>query len=642
MREPLTPRRSLDSLKKEAKRWLEALRQRSAEARSRFEQALPDAPETPTLRDVQLALARELGFPGWAALKARLTTAPPPNPALAGYEEMAEALLEAYRTGTPQAMERHWRLTWHRRAWEGMRTYVRLDLGRQAGTAAFEADISLDDARFLVAREHGYPDWAAVVAATASAGATQALTLRKPVRLAAGPDDGPDAAAWSSRDWPSVVARLREGTATGLDAEGQMTDELLGELAAVEQLTTLRLGGSRGLTDEGARHLARLTRLRHLDLSGTGITDRGLEALRSLPDLETLSLAWTAVTDAGITALAHLTRLQRVDLQGTRTGRGALLALSGNPGLRDLRTGIGLTDADPPLLHEFPAFRSGGDEPEELRLLDYDSGPNFLLLRGALTDGGMAHLRGLDGLFGLNLDAAELGLSPRALIPLVDLPRLGRLAVDAMDASMPIIARMPRLRFLSCQDTVAGDAGFAALSRSRSLEYIWGRRCHNLQTAGFTALADIPTLRGIAVSCLNVADAGIARLPEFPALRELMPMDVPDAGYRHIARCPRMDRLTLMYCREASDAAAGHIATLPALRHFFASYNRMTDRSCELLSGMASLESVTFDSCAGLTDAGIQQLTRLPRLRELRVSGPKLTPAAVQGFPSDVRVHFSF
>jgi hypothetical protein len=55
-------RRSLDSLKKEAKRWLDALRADVADARTRLERALPDVPVSLTLRDVQRALAREHGF----------------------------------------------------------------------------------------------------------------------------------------------------------------------------------------------------------------------------------------------------------------------------------------------------------------------------------------------------------------------------------------------------------------------------------------------------------------------------------------------------------------------------------------------------------------------------------------------------
>ena len=65
----LTPRSSLESLRREAKRWLKALRANDPAARARLERALPNAAAAPTLRDVQLALAREYGFAGWAALK---------------------------------------------------------------------------------------------------------------------------------------------------------------------------------------------------------------------------------------------------------------------------------------------------------------------------------------------------------------------------------------------------------------------------------------------------------------------------------------------------------------------------------------------------------------------------------------------
>ena len=57
----ITPATSLDTLRKEAKRWLKALRAGDADARVRFERAHPAAPASPVLRDVQHALAREYG-----------------------------------------------------------------------------------------------------------------------------------------------------------------------------------------------------------------------------------------------------------------------------------------------------------------------------------------------------------------------------------------------------------------------------------------------------------------------------------------------------------------------------------------------------------------------------------------------------
>lgn len=60
---------NLESLKKEAKRWLKALRDNDAAARERLRRASPDAGDAPTLRGVQHALALEHGVAGWAALK---------------------------------------------------------------------------------------------------------------------------------------------------------------------------------------------------------------------------------------------------------------------------------------------------------------------------------------------------------------------------------------------------------------------------------------------------------------------------------------------------------------------------------------------------------------------------------------------
>ena len=62
MSRELTPRSSLEGLRKEAKRWLRALRENDAEARARLRRAYPDAPDTPGIRDVQHALAREHGL----------------------------------------------------------------------------------------------------------------------------------------------------------------------------------------------------------------------------------------------------------------------------------------------------------------------------------------------------------------------------------------------------------------------------------------------------------------------------------------------------------------------------------------------------------------------------------------------------
>jgi hypothetical protein len=568
-------RRTFDTLKKDAKRWLAALTAGDAEALTRFRLALPNPPASPTLRDVQLALAREQGFDGWTALKRALEPDPSASAAtMAQYDAMAEALLEAYRTGTPEAMERHYRFTWHRRAWQGMRTYVQLDLGKRPAEPGGDVPITIDDARYLVAHERGFEGWDALRASVAHlpGGAPHITTL--------------------------------------VDAKSQRLRELLDRADTTE----LDLSGVRELADAQLAAIGRLTHLERLDLSGTSITDAGVAHLRGCDALRTVNLA------------------------GTYTGDGALRALAGKPHLHSFQSGSGVTDDGIALLHDWPVFKTwqGGDE--RLDLLAWDAAPNFLMLRGPFTDRGLAHLRGLDGLFALNVDDARLAITAGCLATLRELPRLARLSAEATDAWMPGLAALPHLRFLGIQDTQASDEAWVQLARSRTIEKIWGRRCHGLRDDGFRALSRMPRLRGLSVSCLNVSDDAIAALPDFPALRELMPMDIPDAGYRHVGRCGQLDSLILMYCRDTTDAATEHITGLTTLTYYFNSYTTITDRTPEILSTMDSLERITFDACHGLTDAGIAKLARLPRLRELSVAGRGVTAAMRRPFASRVVV----
>jgi hypothetical protein len=371
------------------------------------------------------------------------------------------------------------------------------------------------------------------------------------------------------------------------------------------------------------------------------VTDEGLAMLRGMPALQSLSLVMTRVTDAGMPQLAGLRALQQLNLMWTHTGDAAIAALAGQTALTHFWSGNNVSDAGLAMLHALPVFAVWRGEDGDLSLMHHSAEKNHLCLRGRFTDDGMRNLVGLDGLFSLNLDDSALALSARAMEPLTALPHLGRLAVDAKDDWMPIIARMPALRHLGVQDTLAGDDGFEALSKSASIEQIWGRRCHNLRSRGFKALGTMPRLRGLSVSCLNVDDDAIATLPDFPSLRELMPMDVPDAGYRHIGRCTELESLQLMYCRDTTDAATEQITGLQNLRRYFNSYTTITDRTPVLLSTIDSLEEITFDACHGLTDAGIAALSRLPRLHTLRVAGHGLTPMVATPFADRVTVHYS-
>jgi hypothetical protein len=203
------------------------------------------------------------------------------------------------------------------------------------------------------------------------------------------------------------------------------------------------------------------------------------------------------------------------------------------------------------------------------------------------------------------------------------------------------IAALPNIRMLMGQGAVATDRGFELLSRSQTIEYIWGRECPNFNSSGFVALSRMPSLKGLAISCKFVEEAALASLPDFPSLTEFMPMDVGDEGFRHIGRSKQLESLILMYCRDTTDVATSHITEMPNLKKYHAGYTLITDASLELLSRIKSLEEISFEGCKFITDAGIPFLTTLPRLREVSIGGcPKVTRSGMKGFASSVRANY--
>jgi hypothetical protein len=376
------------------------------------------------------------------------------------------------------------------------------------------------------------------------------------------------------------------------------------------------------------------------------VSDRGLEVLRQLPHLRRFQVCWRReVTDAGAANLAGCDELESVDLMGTLTGDGAIRALAGKTRLRRFKSGREVTDAGIALLHQMPVFKTWHGGEFKYSLMDSEAGPNHLTLDGPFTDAGVAMLAGLDGLFALSFFWHTSSLTPDGLAPLVTLPHLGMLGCEGRlcdDTAMRHISRLPRLRMLQAQGTVATDEGFRALSASPTLEFLWGRDCPNLTGPGFVALSTMPSLTGVGVSCKRVDDESLASLARFPVLRELMPMDVPDDGFRHVGQCRQLQHLWCMYCRDTTDAATRHIAGLAALESYYAGKTQITDESLTILSELTELQRLSFYETVGITNAGVARLARLPRLQALSLEGlPHVTADVVSAFAPHVEVVYA-
>jgi len=134
MRRTLGPDTNLESLKKEAKAWLKALRASDERARARLTAILPDAPVEPGLRDIQLAIARDHGMAGW--------------------RDLVDAIADARRSPA-ELVDEALRFTWQNEHSAAARIRNRFpDLSRHSIHAAVACG-DLDEVRRRLARDSG-------------------------------------------------------------------------------------------------------------------------------------------------------------------------------------------------------------------------------------------------------------------------------------------------------------------------------------------------------------------------------------------------------------------------------------------------------------------------------------------------------
>jgi hypothetical protein len=629
----ITPQTTLDNLKKEAKRWLKALRSRNAEARERLLRAYPTAPADPVLRDVQHAIAREYDFVNWRSLKETLETR---GSAAVKYQSLAQDLVTAYATGDASAMQRINQHYGRNASVDDLRAIVwRLVYKvRQAGGSS-EA-FGLAEAQELIARSSGFPNWTALIEAQLK----RAPAPRPAYVVTAGESAIEPRRIPTNKDWDAIIAVMKERRIPRLNSS-MMTDDALKRISELDFVTGLSIGGSREMSDDGMQQLARMPQLEYLNLSqypGGTLTDRGLQVLRHLSNLRTFEMTWQkGITDEGAANLRFCEKLESVDLMGSPTGDGVIEALRGKPRLHHFSTGRLVTDAGLALLQDYPMFRTNqfADSREDE--------PTRLLVDGPFTDRGLAKLAFLEGVFALDLFWHVTGITAAGFQYLVEMPNLASLGCDgklSSDGAMRYIAAMPCLRRLRAQESIATNDGFIALSESKTLENIWGRECPNFGSRGFAAFSRMPALRSLGIGCRKVDDAALSLLPDFPALRDLTPIGFLDDGFRHIGRCEKLERLSCMYCRETGDAATEHIAGLH-LKSYYAGLTQITDRSLEILGRMTSLEAVELYETKSITDAGLRHLANLPRLNRVDLSGlPHVTLAGTRVFPAQVNVNY--
>ena len=271
-------------------------------------------------------------------------------------------------------------------------------------------------------------------------------------------------------DWDSVIHEMNEQKIPGLRLR-PATDDDLSHLAGLTGLQYLNLTGTR-ITDAALEYLKGLSGLRELLLLNTNITDEGLTYLKDLTRLQVLYLFNDRITDAGLEQLTGLSELQELSLSGTKITGSGMAHLEGLTHLQSLSLRHNSQFADMTHLRGL----------SELHTLDLTGTP--------ITDAGLSHLKGLTGLRMLSLANTQI-----------------------TDAGLSHLNDLTGLQILSLANTQITDAALTHLRGLSELHTLFLDEAR-ITDAGLKHLKTLSGLRTLALPSTQITDEGLEILKD--------------------------------------------------------------------------------------------------------------------------------
>ena len=228
---------------------------------------------------------------------------------------------------------------------------------------------------------------------------------------------------WTSDDDLAKIGRLKQLRKLNLSYT-KISDLGLENLRPLRNVVSLNCYYCEYVSDGGIAFLKQWDKLEYLNLRGTEVTSKVFEHLAKMRKLKTLDVGFSRVNDDGFDALASLEQLSELHIGGDKMSGLALPLLRLLPSLTYLdvngsqrtdsgRWGLMLSDLNAESLSALT----------QLRVLN---------IGGALvTDVGMKFVESLVELEELNL--SRMDITAQALAPLAKLPKLRRLNVWQSD-----------------------------------------------------------------------------------------------------------------------------------------------------------------------------------------------------------------
>ncbi len=314
------------------------------------------------------------------------------------------------------------------------------------------------------------------------------------------------------------------------------------------------------------------------------LTDPSLEQLKGTKNLASLDLTTTRVTDTGLEPLAGM------KLKSLKVPQKA-------------RTDIGLK-------HYLAAIEVG----MEIDLWNWN-----------ISDAGVKNLAELKNLTHLNV-----GFSPvtgTGLRELKILKKLTHLRLDntpIQDEDIAHLKDLPNLTTLSLSGTKITDAVVKELKTLKKLTYL-DLAFTKITEVGIKELKTIPNLKGLNLDGLPIGDTHLKALQELSSLEylSLEYTEVTEAGITNLAG------IKLRFVQLPTDAR-----TEIGLNNLLSILNdpvsldlgnwRLSDQSVRKIRKLKQLEFLRLESVS-LTDECVDDLTELPNLKFLNISGTKIS-----------------
>ena len=308
---------------------------------------------------------------------------------------------------------------------------------------------------------------------------------------------------------------------------GKLVAADLAKLRALPKLEEIVFGGNAG-TDEGVAEIAKaVPRLRRLWLFRSGVTDAAFPHVATLGELESLHLAGARISASALVEVARLKKLRVLEIDDTDVGDAGLEAIRGMPALtevsyKDMR-GVGargmtalasLRRLD--TLHL--AFAEVDDSLEKLAASR--SLRQLVLLRATVTDARAASIAKIRTLRVLALSYTPI--TDGALAHLSSLPQLTTLELvntRVTDDGVKALGHLKTLTDLDLTDTAIGDGALEALIELPKLTSLVLRGT-KVTDAGAAKLARVKTLKHVDLANTAVTEAAVKALAkELPEAR---------------------------------------------------------------------------------------------------------------------------